>query len=58
VDDRIITKPEKPVNLSTITPRNTRRVLEDFDALGGCERPEVSPRATQHVPKWCPSSKS
>jgi cysteinyl-tRNA synthetase len=51
VDDRIITKAgEAGKSLDDYTAKYIAAFWEDFDALG-CERPEVSPRATQHVPE-------
>jgi len=49
VDDRIITKAqEQQKSLDDYTAKYIEAFWEDFDALG-CERPEVAPRATQHV---------
>jgi cysteinyl-tRNA synthetase len=51
VDDRIIQKAgEAGKSLDDYTAKYIDAFWEDFDALG-CERPEVSPRATQHVPE-------
>jgi cysteinyl-tRNA synthetase len=51
VDDRIITKAgEAGKSLDDYTAKYIAAFWEDFDALG-CERPEVAPRATQHVPE-------
>src|SRR5512132_3866926 len=51
VDDRIIAKAgEAGKSLDDYTAKYIAAFWEDFDALG-CERPEVSPRATQHVPE-------
>ena len=49
VDDRIITKAqEQNQTLDDYTAKYIEAFWEDFDALG-CERPEVAPRATQHI---------
>jgi cysteinyl-tRNA synthetase len=49
VDDRIITKAqEQGKSLDDYTAKYIEAFWEDFDALG-CERPEVAPRATQHI---------
>jgi len=49
VDDRIITKAqEQGKTLDDYTAKYIEAFWEDFDALG-CERPEVAPRATQHI---------
>jgi cysteinyl-tRNA synthetase len=51
VDDRIITKAEEAgVPIDEYTGRYIDAFWEDFDALG-CERPEVAPRATRHIPE-------
>src|SRR5438094_3925129 len=51
VDDRIITKAhEHNQTLDDYTAQYIQAFWEDFDALG-CERPEVAPRATQHIPE-------
>jgi cysteinyl-tRNA synthetase len=50
VDDRIIAKAgEAGKSLDEYTAKYIEAFWEDFDALG-CERPEVAPRATQHIP--------
>jgi cysteinyl-tRNA synthetase len=50
VDDRIIAKAgEAGKSLDEYTAKYIDAFWEDFDALG-CERPEVAPRATQHIP--------
>ncbi len=50
VDDRIIAKArESGKALDDYTAKYIEAFWEDFDALG-CERPEVAPRATQHIP--------
>src|SRR5215813_13354499 len=49
VDDRIITKAaENNQTLDDYTAKYIAAFWEDFDALG-CQRPEVAPRATQHI---------
>src|SRR6266576_3883368 len=51
VDDRIITKAkEQNKTLDDYTAKYIEAFWEDFDALG-CERPEVAPRATRHIPE-------
>jgi cysteinyl-tRNA synthetase len=51
VDDRIIAKSqESGVTLDDYTQKYIDAFWEDFDALG-CERPEVAPRATRHIPE-------
>src|SRR5256714_4342085 len=51
VDDRIITQAQKAGrSLDDYTAKYIDAFWEDFDALG-CERPEVAPRATQHIPE-------
>ncbi|MEK6334674.1 MAG: cysteine--tRNA ligase [Acidobacteriota bacterium] len=51
VDDRIITKAQEAgVGIDEYTGRYIDAFWEDFDALG-CERPEVAPRATRHIPE-------
>jgi cysteinyl-tRNA synthetase len=51
VDDRIMTKAqESGVAIDHYTKKYIDAFWEDFDALG-CERPEVAPRATQHIPE-------
>src|SRR5712692_9317318 len=51
VDDRIIAKArEAGQSLDEYTAKYIEAFWEDFDALG-CERPEVAPRATQHIPE-------
>jgi cysteinyl-tRNA synthetase len=51
VDDRIMAKAqESGVAIDDYTKKYIEAFWEDFDALG-CERPEVSPRATQHIPE-------
>jgi cysteinyl-tRNA synthetase len=49
VDDRIINKAqEKNQTLDEYTAKFIDAFWEDFDALA-CERPDVAPRATQHI---------
>ena len=51
VDDRIIAKAaEAGKSLDEYTAQYIEAFWEDFDALG-CERPEVAPRATKHIPE-------
>ena len=51
VDDRIIAKAQEAgVGIDDYTQKFIEAFWEDFDALG-CERPEVAPRATRHIPE-------
>ena len=51
VDDRIMAKAqESGVAIDDYTHKYIEAFWEDFDALG-CERPEVAPRATRHIPE-------
>jgi len=51
VDDRIMAKAqESGIAIDDYTRKYIDAFWEDFDALG-CERPEVAPRATQHIPE-------
>ena len=51
VDDRIISEAQKAgVSIDDYTAKYIDAFWEDFDALG-CERPEVVPRATRHIPE-------
>jgi cysteinyl-tRNA synthetase len=51
VEDRIIAKSQQAgVTIDEYTAKYIDALWEDFDALG-CERPEVVPRATQHIPE-------
>jgi cysteinyl-tRNA synthetase len=51
VDDRIITQAQKAgKSIDDYTAKYIDAFWEDFDALG-CERPDVAPRATQHIPE-------
>jgi cysteinyl-tRNA synthetase len=51
VEDRIIKfSREQGQSLDDYTARYIDALWEDFDALG-CERPEIVPRATRHIPE-------
>jgi cysteinyl-tRNA synthetase len=51
VDDRIINQAlERGVTLDDYTAPYIEAFWHDFDLIG-CERPEVAPRATQHIPE-------
>jgi cysteinyl-tRNA synthetase len=51
VDDRIISESQKAgLSIDDYTAKYIDAFWEDFDALG-CERPEVVPRATRHIPE-------
>jgi len=51
VDDRIIQMAaQKNVSLDEYTAPYLEAFWQDFDALG-CQRPEIAPRATQHIPE-------
>jgi cysteinyl-tRNA synthetase len=51
VEDRIIAKSQQAgLTLDEYTAKYIDALWEDFDALG-CERPEVVPRATRHIPE-------
>jgi cysteinyl-tRNA synthetase len=51
VDDRIIAKAhENGSSIDDYTAKYIEAFWVDFDALG-CERPEVAPRATRHIPE-------
>jgi cysteinyl-tRNA synthetase len=51
VEDRIIAKSQEAgVTIDEYTARYIDALWEDFDALG-CERPDVVPRATRHIPE-------
>src|SRR6476620_2561532 len=51
VEDRIIQKSQEAgLTLDEYTAKYIDALWEDFDALG-CERPEVVPRATRHIPE-------
>ncbi len=51
VEDRIIAESQKAgLSIDDYTAKYIDALWEDFDALG-CERPEVVPRATRHIPE-------
>jgi len=51
VEDRIIAKSlEAGLTIDDYTAKYIEALWEDFDALG-CERPEIVPRATRHIPE-------
>ena len=51
VDDRIIAQAQKAgKSIDEYTAKYIDAFWEDFDALG-CERPDVAPRATRHIPE-------
>ena len=51
VEDRIIARSqEAEVTIDEYTARYIEALWQDFDALG-CERPDVVPRATHHIPQ-------
>src|SRR3954467_6445734 len=51
VEDRIIAESQKAgLTIDEYTAKYIDALWEDFDALG-CERPEVVPRATRHIPE-------
>jgi cysteinyl-tRNA synthetase len=51
VEDRIIAKSQEAgLTIDDYTAKYIAALWEDFDALG-CERPEVVPRATRHIPE-------
>jgi cysteinyl-tRNA synthetase len=51
VEDRIIRfSRERGLTIDEYTSKYAEAFLEDFDALGA-ERPEVTPRATRHIPE-------
>jgi cysteinyl-tRNA synthetase len=51
VEDRIIAKSlEAGLTIDDYTAKYIDALWEDFDALG-CERPEIIPRATRHIPE-------
>jgi cysteinyl-tRNA synthetase len=51
VDDRIISESQKAgLTIDDYTAKYIDAFWEDFEALG-CERPEVVPRATRHIPE-------
>jgi cysteinyl-tRNA synthetase len=51
VEDRIIARSsEAGVTIDEYTAQYIEALWEDFDALG-CERPDIVPRATRHIPE-------
>jgi cysteinyl-tRNA synthetase len=51
VEDRIIAKSQEAgLSIDDYTAKYIEALWEDFDALG-CERPEIIPRATRHIPE-------
>src|ERR1044072_7042489 len=51
VEDRIIAESQKAgLSIDDYTAIYIKALWEDFDALG-CERPDVVPRATRHIPE-------
>jgi cysteinyl-tRNA synthetase len=51
VEDRIIAKSQEAgLSIDEYTAKYIEALWEDFDALG-CERPEIVPRATRHIPE-------
>lgn len=51
VEDRIIAKSQQAgLSLDDYTAKYIAALWEDFDALG-CQRPDIVPRATQHIPE-------
>ncbi|MBK9215542.1 MAG: cysteine--tRNA ligase [Chloracidobacterium sp.] len=51
IDDRIINEAAaRNISINEFTAPYTQYFLEDFDALGN-ERPEIMPRATEHIPE-------
>jgi cysteinyl-tRNA synthetase len=51
VEDRIIAKSQEAgLSIDEYTKKYIDALWEDFDALG-CERPEIVPRATRHIPE-------
>jgi cysteinyl-tRNA synthetase len=51
VEDRIIAKSQEAgLTIDDYTAKYIEALWEDFDSLG-CERPEVVPRATRHIPE-------
>ncbi len=51
VEDRIIAKSQEAgLRIDDYTAKYIDALWEDFDALG-CERPEIVPRATRHIPE-------
>jgi cysteinyl-tRNA synthetase len=51
VEDRIIAKSQEAgVSIDEYTAKYIDALWEDFDALG-CQRPDIVPRATRHIPE-------
>ena len=51
VEDRIIAESQKAsLSIDEYTAKYIDALWEDFDALG-CERPDIVPRATRHIPE-------
>src|SRR4026207_1483398 len=51
VEDRIIAKSQEAgLTIDDYTAKYIDALWEDFDALG-CERPDIIPRATRHIPE-------
>lgn len=51
VEDRIIAKSQQAgLSIEEYTAKYIDALWEDFDALG-CERPQIVPRATRHIPE-------
>ena len=51
VEDRIIAESQKAgLSIDDYTAKYIDALWEDFDALG-CERPDIVPRATRHIPE-------
>lgn len=51
VEDRIIARSqERGITIDEYTAQYIEALWEDFDALG-CERPDIVPRATRHIPE-------
>jgi cysteinyl-tRNA synthetase len=51
VEDRIIAKSQQAgLSIDDYTAKYIDALWEDFDALG-CERPDIVPRATRHIPE-------
>jgi cysteinyl-tRNA synthetase len=51
VEDRIIAESQKAgLTIDEYTAKYIHALWEDFDALG-CERPDIVPRATRHIPE-------
>ena len=51
VEDRIIAKSQEAgLSIDDYTAKDIDALWEDFDALG-CQRPDIVPRATRHIPE-------